>query len=194
MIISTVVTYERVLEKFINTVNPELKNEVTKMYSQHNKKTISHVFGKKGKENVHVGKLYRYLENMYYQNNPDAQSFADYKFDIDNKVCENVQEKLRSIVQAYLFVQSRNSDKAELVKKYLQKILQLIKIDSKTETNKLLTDTIVNQQKDLLIDFINNKCNNIVKKSKWWNFIGKDINLRDIDDKEKSIVLSEFYL
>ena len=164
------------------------------MYSQHNKKTISYVFEKKGKDKVYVGKLYRFLENMYYQNNPDAQSFADYKFDIDNKANDDVQEKLRSIVQAYLFVQSRNVDKAKLIEKYLQKILQLIKIDSRTGTNKLLTDRIVNQQKDLLIDFINNKCDNIVKKSKWWNFIGKDLNLCDIDDKKKLMVLSEFYL
>ena len=76
------------------------------MYSQHNK-TISYVFEKKGKDKVYVGKLYRFLENMYYQNNPDAQSFADYKFDIDNKANDNVQEQLRSIVQAYLYLKNK---------------------------------------------------------------------------------------
>ena len=77
------------------------------MSSYFNKNDISSAENLETNVNVKVGKLYRYLENKYYQNYPDAESFADYKFDIDNKASDNVQEQLRSIVQAYLYLKNK---------------------------------------------------------------------------------------
>ena len=99
--------YEKKVLKFVLDENPTNKHEIARMSSFSNKNDISSAKNLITDGNVKVGKLYRYLENKYYQNYPDAESFANYKFDIDNKANDNVQEQLRSIVQAYLYLKNK---------------------------------------------------------------------------------------
>ena len=145
-------------------------------------------------EKVVVGKIYRYLENKYFQKKPDIGSFANYVFDIQNKNSENIQEQLRSIVQAYLYLQKKNVKHSKLIGKYLDQILELIKINEKTETNNLLTYKIVKKQKSKFIDFLTTNNKNRLR-SKFLIFsYGKELNLEGLDDDTKIGILSELYL
>ena len=143
---------------------------------------------------VVVGKIYRYLENMYFQKNPDIKSFANYVFDIQNKNSESIQEQLRSIVQAYLYLQKKKLKDPKLIGKYLNQILELIKINEKTGTDKLLTYKQVNEQKLKFIGFLTTNSENKLK-SKFWKFsYGKELDIGGLKDDTKIGVLSELYL
>ena len=96
--------HEKIILQFVLAEDSNNKSKIARMSSYPNKKDISNIDHIKSNNKVQVGKLYRYLENKYYQKNPDVKSFADYRFDIDNKANDNVQEQLRSIVQAYLYL------------------------------------------------------------------------------------------
>ena len=133
---------------------------------------------------------------MYFQENPDMESFANYVFDIQNKNSENTQEELRSIVQAYLYLQKKKVKNSKLIEKYLNQILEMIKINIKEGTNKLLTYKIVKEQKLKFIDFLTTNNENKLKKSKFlWVFpYGKELDIGGLDDDTKIGVLSELYL
>ena len=179
---------EKSIKKLFNIVDSKLEDKV---------KAISYcrdiLFSSIDKK-VTVGKLYRYLENLYYQNNPKILHFANYKFDIKNKNSDNVQEQLRSIAQAYLYTKKKNIKDSKSIEKYLEKVLEVIRIDEETKTNMLLSYKTLNEQKELFIEFLANEFSNKLKSKKWMISYGKELDLNGLSDDAKIGILSELYL
>ena len=164
------------------------------MSSYPNKNNISNADHIKSKDKVIVGKLYRYLENKYYQKNPDVESFADYRFDVDNKANDNVQEQLRSIVQAYLYLQTKHRKQKKIIEHNLGRILGLIRIDERRGTNKLLTPALVEEQKGTFLDFFRAKLDSKIEKRYMFDILGEDLDLKGLDDDITLKFISELYL
>ena len=186
--------HEKIILGFVLAEDSNNKSKIARMSSYPNKKDISNIDHIKSKDKVQVGKLYRYLENKYYQMNPNVESFADYRFDIDNKANDNAQEKLRSIVQAYLYLQNRYKKQKKIIEYNLGRILELIRIDERRGTNKLLTTASVEEQKVSFLDFFRTKLDNKVEKKYMFNILGEDLDLKGLDDEITLKFLSELYL
>ena len=158
------------------------------MYSYSNTKVLS--FTVKG--TVCVGKLFRYLENFYYQNYPNIQFFADYKFDVRSKIDKNDQELLRSIVQSYIYLHKKYGDKVYRIKVDLSKILELMKNDNQNSTEKNLNYESIQNWKSRFIQLLKDGFGNKIMYKKWKVF--GEFDLSKLDDDTKIGVLSELYL
>ena len=186
--------YEKIILEFVLAEDSNSESKIARMSSYPNKKDISNIDNIKSKDKVIVGKLYRYLENKYYQKNPDVESFADYRFDVDNKANDKVQEQLRSIVQAYLYLQNRYKKQKKIIEYNLGRILELIRIDERRGTNKLLTTASVEELKGSFLDFFRTKLDNKIKEKSMFTILRGDMDLKGLDDEITLQFLSELYL
>ena len=182
---------EGALEEFIYKIKPESEDIVSNMHWFQNKENRSHP-DEKSKKKLRVGKLYRYLENSYFQCNPDIQSFADYRFDISNQNSDFDTEQLRSIAQSYLYIFMKYKEKEKLMKDDIGGILRLIQISQRKGNNKILIDTLFREVKTNLINRLCKILGNKIKNKKMRMF--GEFDLKNFNDDEKIFILSELYL